>query len=195
MKKIIFFTGFCYLAACLIACMNNHSSNNFNNTPIEEVLVEPKENNNTNSQNIPPIQSEETVNIIDTLNATNISGTIYYKNTTIKNVKSEYTHYSAEDYLNEIKSEKTTAELLKEIDEELKYYRALKYTYPSIQNTSTIYDNPPSQTGYDPASINPNSNPNTVDVKGYFKSNGTYVEPYTRTAPNNTIIDNFNYLK
>ncbi len=36
-----------------------------------------------------------------------------------------------------------------------------------------------------------NTNPNHVQVDGYYKSNGTYVEPYTRTAPNTTIIDNF----
>nr|WP_315021891.1 hypothetical protein [uncultured Aminipila sp.] len=30
-----------------------------------------------------------------------------------------------------------------------------------------------------------------VYVKGYFKSNGTYVEPYFRTSPNNTINDNY----
>lgn len=28
-------------------------------------------------------------------------------------------------------------------------------------------------------------------VNGYFRSNGTYVEPYYRTAPNNTILDNW----
>lgn len=36
-----------------------------------------------------------------------------------------------------------------------------------------------------------NTNPNHVQVDGYYKSNGTYVEPYTRTAPNTTIRDNF----
>jgi hypothetical protein len=30
-----------------------------------------------------------------------------------------------------------------------------------------------------------------VDVNGYYKSNGTYVAPYHRTAPNNTISDNY----
>lgn len=28
-------------------------------------------------------------------------------------------------------------------------------------------------------------------VNGYYRSNGTYVEPYYRTAPNNTILDNW----
>jgi len=36
-----------------------------------------------------------------------------------------------------------------------------------------------------------NTNPNHVQVDGHFRSNGTYVEPYMRTAPNTTIIDNF----
>lgn len=30
-----------------------------------------------------------------------------------------------------------------------------------------------------------------VDVNGYYRSNGTYVAPYHRTAPNNTISDNY----
>jgi len=35
------------------------------------------------------------------------------------------------------------------------------------------------------------TNPNVIEVDGYNKSNGTYVSPYYRTAPNNTIRDNF----
>jgi hypothetical protein len=35
------------------------------------------------------------------------------------------------------------------------------------------------------------TNPNHVKVKGYYKSNGTYVKPYFRTAPNNSNSDNF----
>jgi hypothetical protein len=31
----------------------------------------------------------------------------------------------------------------------------------------------------------------TVHVKGYFKSNGTYVAPYVRTAPNSSRLDNW----
>lgn len=30
-----------------------------------------------------------------------------------------------------------------------------------------------------------------VDVNGYYRSDGTYVAPYHRTAPNNTISDNY----
>jgi len=32
-----------------------------------------------------------------------------------------------------------------------------------------------------------------VQVNGYFKSNGTYVESYQRSAPNNTVTDNYSY--
>lgn len=32
-----------------------------------------------------------------------------------------------------------------------------------------------------------------VYVNGYTKQNGTYVEPYYRTAPNNTPTDNYSY--
>ena len=30
-----------------------------------------------------------------------------------------------------------------------------------------------------------------VSVRGYFRSNGTYVQPYVRSAPNNTTADNW----
>lgn len=30
-----------------------------------------------------------------------------------------------------------------------------------------------------------------VDVNGYYRSNGAYVSPYHRTAPNSTISDNY----
>ena len=32
-----------------------------------------------------------------------------------------------------------------------------------------------------------------VYVNGYWKQNGTYVEPYYRTAPNDSIYDNYSY--
>jgi tetratricopeptide (TPR) repeat protein len=35
------------------------------------------------------------------------------------------------------------------------------------------------------------TNPNHVRVNGYYRSNGTYVQPYFRTAPNSTNRDNF----
>lgn len=35
------------------------------------------------------------------------------------------------------------------------------------------------------------TNPNVIEVNGFNKSNGTRVSPYLRTAPNNTIRDNF----
>ena len=37
------------------------------------------------------------------------------------------------------------------------------------------------------------TNPNLVFVNGYYKSNGTFVAPHYRTAPNNTLTDNLNY--
>ncbi|MCF6271378.1 MAG: hypothetical protein L3J41_16830 [Melioribacteraceae bacterium] len=35
------------------------------------------------------------------------------------------------------------------------------------------------------------TNPSHVRVSGYYRSNGTYVQPYFRTAPNSTNRDNF----
>jgi len=35
------------------------------------------------------------------------------------------------------------------------------------------------------------TNPHHVKVSGYYRSNGTYVQPYFRTAPNSTNRDNF----
>lgn len=35
------------------------------------------------------------------------------------------------------------------------------------------------------------TNPNHLRVSGYYRSNGTYVQPYFRTAPNSTTRDNF----
>jgi hypothetical protein len=33
--------------------------------------------------------------------------------------------------------------------------------------------------------------PQTIQVNGYLRSNGTYVNTYERTAPNKTVIDNY----
>ena len=35
------------------------------------------------------------------------------------------------------------------------------------------------------------SNPQSQGVQGYINQNGTYVQPYERTAPNNTQMDNY----
>lgn len=43
------------------------------------------------------------------------------------------------------------------------------------------------------ATVNAQTNPSTVNVNGYVKNNGSYVQPYVRTAPNNTRRDNFSY--
>ena len=32
-----------------------------------------------------------------------------------------------------------------------------------------------------------------VNVRGYYRSNGTYVQPYVRTSPNSTVTDNYSY--
>jgi len=32
-----------------------------------------------------------------------------------------------------------------------------------------------------------------IPVKGYYRSNGTYVQPYRRTRPNSTKLDNYSY--
>ncbi len=32
-----------------------------------------------------------------------------------------------------------------------------------------------------------------VNVKGYYRSNGTYVAPHTRSSPNSTVTDNYSY--
>ncbi len=57
-------------------------------------------------------------------------------------------------------------------------------TYQPILNSSSTYN-------YNNSYYSTNTNPNHVEVKGYTKSNGTYVAPYIRTAPNSTIKDNF----
>jgi hypothetical protein len=41
------------------------------------------------------------------------------------------------------------------------------------------------------SSGNYSTNPNVVQVDGYNRNNGTSVQPYYRTAPNNTISDNY----
>jgi len=33
-----------------------------------------------------------------------------------------------------------------------------------------------------------------VYVNGYYRNNGTYVQPYHRTSPNNTIYDNYSVI-
>lgn len=66
------------------------------------------------------------------------------------------------------------------------YNKYSNTTLPTLPNYSS-YDIPTFSSGYHST----NTNPNHVQVDGFYKSNGTYVEPYMRTAPNSTLIDNF----
>ena len=34
-----------------------------------------------------------------------------------------------------------------------------------------------------------------VNVRGYYRSNGTYVAPHVRTNPNSSVYDNFSYWR
>lgn len=62
-------------------------------------------------------------------------------------------------------------------------------TYPSTYTPTTFYQPTYTSSTY----VNPNANSNTVQVSGYYRSNGIHVAPHIRTAPNSTKVDNFSY--
>lgn len=67
-------------------------------------------------------------------------------------------------------------------------------TYTSTPYQSAYTPTPSYRSTYTPSTyVNPNANSNTVQVSGYYRSNGTYVAPHIRTAPNSTKTDNFSY--
>jgi hypothetical protein len=60
--------------------------------------------------------------------------------------------------------------------------------YGSVYQQPRVYQAP----SFQPAPMyGSGSNPNSVQSSGYERSNGTYVQPYQRTAPNATINDNY----
>lgn len=83
---------------------------------------------------------------------------------------------SARNSSNSYVSDYYKYETIKSYDLPPSYYTAPNISVPS-SNINSFYST--------------NTNPNHLQVDGYYKSNGSYVEPYTRTAPNTTIIDNF----
>jgi hypothetical protein len=58
--------------------------------------------------------------------------------------------------------------------------RASGYSYTPRSTSSYVYHNP--YAAYP-----------SVNVRGYYCSNGTYVAPHVRTAPNWTVTDNLSY--
>ena len=66
------------------------------------------------------------------------------------------------------------------------YYRSdygslgRSYGYSPSDNSGYVYRNP--------CAAYP-----SVHVRGYYRSSGTYVAPYVRTAPNWTVSDNLSY--
>lgn len=105
-----------------------------------------------------------------------------------------------QELIAEIEYEKELEKLRKE--SKSNYYSGYStYSYTTLNNSYDKYSNIsiqtlPNYSKYDLPTIpsqfySTNTNPNHVQVDGYSKSNGTYVEPYMRTEKNNTIIDNF----
>tara|TARA_R110000868_G_scaffold121097_4_gene321350 strand:- start:4598 stop:5593 length:996 start_codon:yes stop_codon:yes gene_type:complete len=85
-------------------------------------------------------------------------------------------NYNSRNSSNSYVSDYYRYETIKNYDLPTSYYATPNISVPS-NSVNSFYST--------------NTNPNHVPVDGYYKSNGTYVEPYTRTAPNTTIIDNF----
>lgn len=117
----------------------------------------------------------------------------FNKNISKKNNKpkrfkeSDYSEKSVHYYVNE-------SDLINKLNKK-------SITY-STRNYSNIYYNPSYNKLYSSISTTHNSNYsipsyssystyNDVHVSGYVKQNGTYVNSYYRTAPNNTIKDNY----
>jgi hypothetical protein len=67
------------------------------------------------------------------------------------------------------------------------YQRIKSYDLPNS------YISIPNISSYQSSYYSTSTNPNVVQVNGYYKSNGTYVEPHIRTAPNSTVKDNFSF--
>ena len=53
------------------------------------------------------------------------------------------------------------------------------------------YGGTSSNKGYGSGTYGTGSNPNSNSVDGYTRRDGTYVQPYQRTNPNNTQLDNY----
>jgi hypothetical protein len=88
-----------------------------------------------------------------------------------------------------------------EIEQELQQLKSISqvtsrrndYLYTNINSLpSTNYNNSNYREG---SYFNPNSGPAIIKVEGYYKANGTYVEPHVRTAPNTTETDNLRFRK
>lgn len=110
---------------------------------------------------------------------------------------------------NEIELQNLIAEMVRDKERELELenqhnavytnYRTNDYTsgYSNYQPIKS-YDLPnsyytPNISSYPSSYYSTNTNPSVIQVRGYYKSNGTYVEPHIRTASNNTVIDNFSF--
>jgi hypothetical protein len=62
---------------------------------------------------------------------------------------------------------------------------------PTIQSSQPEYSPPTSNYGdYSPAWSYSNSD---VDVRGYYRKDGTYVKPYSRTKPDGIKSNNYSY--
>lgn len=94
--------------------------------------------------------------------------------------------------------EKERKELLEETESERQLEKQFNINF-SKENYNNTYDYSinyyPRVPNYNnlniPSYHSTYTNSNHVKVEGYYKSNGTYVKPHMRTAPNNTIMDNF----
>lgn len=95
----------------------------------------------------------------------------------------------------ELEAELKEFERLVESESNSTYSSDYYYNYNpsvSISPSSNTFSSESNYIPHDyPIYPSTNTNPNHVHVKGHYKSNGTYVKPYVRTAPNSTLKDNF----
>ncbi len=112
---------------------------------------------------------------------------------TINNIQEKYPTNSSSN-LSKIDLEKIEREIKWREEEFNRSLNFKPYEPQYIPDPITYPNNTYNNSGYNSNDyVNPNANPNTVEVKGYIKSNGTYVEPHIRTAPNSTLEDNLRY--
>ena len=113
------------------------------------------------------------------------------KNKYEENLKSDPNYYDR--YFKKINKPKIYHVTWERTIEEIKSDRPWNRTEEEVDRYNLWWDEQRSKIKYQYASSCCSKSKSDVSVRGYYRSNGTYVKPHMRTAPNGTKRDNFSY--
>lgn len=203
MKYFILLTSFILLSSCENSNVETKNKNTIHyeaqnkygnrNYPINTSASQYQNIDYNTPQYISGSNNYHNYEIDESIRQLQIESKMLYENQ-MKEIKmiSESLHKNSssyEEYKNKRELDAIIAETNRMINQRNNIESFMSFEKPYIPEPINL----PTPSSYSTDYVNPNANPVKIDVSGYTKSDGTYVAPHIRTAPNDRSTDNLRY--